>query len=433
MTATEASTRHAAYLRRGALAMATVAIGGYLVDYGYNLGLTRFLEPESYGDFKVAFSFAYLFGFVLLLGGDRAAPMVLSSCLERGEPRRVWEYLRFYLGSAGLLGLGLIAVTWTLSFLQVGSSDPYDHHPLAWAVVATPLNAAAAMVSRTVQAAKLPAQAVVPWRLGLPLLQLLLFALVIPLRGDLTAHEAIAIGMVATGSILSWQWVQVRRRGLVELARDPIFREPRVWLAASLPMAGTFLVALALNQSDLYFLELLGDEAHVGHYAAAAMVAHFLPLAQVTLVGLVAPIARPAIEAGAASSRDTYRQALRLMLLWLVPIVLVLTAAGEPILALFGPRYRVGHATLLFLVGGNFSWACAALSSLWLQYRGRGGVVLVISISTLVLDSGLNLLLIPRYGMNGAAAGTALTLTLAAVAVVLVHLRSEGPAPQHTR
>jgi O-antigen/teichoic acid export membrane protein len=414
----------ASYLRRGALALAAVAVAGYLVDALFNLGLARFLEPHGYGDFKLAYSFATFFGLAVLLGGDRAAPRVLAPCLARGQGRRVWEYLRFYLRTATLLGLGLVAVTWAFSALHADSSDPAHHHPLAWAVVAVPVNAAGAMVSRTLQSARRPALATVPWRLGLPLLQLGLFAAVVAWRGALTEHEAILIAMVAAAAITVWQWRDVRRLGLVETAPDPGFRRPRAWLAASLPMMGAFLVALALNQSDLYFLELLGDEGELGHYAAAATVAHVLTLAQVTVVGLLAPIAAPAIEAGAASSRAAYRRGLRVLLAFLLPLALLLVAFGEPLLALFGPRYTVGREVLLFLMAGYLAWAAAALSALWLQYRGGAGAVLAISAATLVADSALNLVLIPRYGMEGAAGGTALTLTAAAVAVIAVHRRA---------
>jgi O-antigen/teichoic acid export membrane protein len=78
---------------------------------------------------------------------------------------------------------------------------------------------------------------------------------------------------------------------------------------------------------------------------------------------------------------------------------------------------------LVLLLAGNVAWAAAALSSLWLQYRGRAGVVLAISIASLVADSALNLLLIPRYGMTGAAASTAATLSAAALAVVVAGWR----------
>jgi len=411
------------YLRRGALTLGAVTLGGYLTDYAFNLGLTRFLTPHDYGDFKVAYQFATFFGLAVLLGGDRAAPMVLGPLLEQERPRAVWEYLRFYLGVALALGLGLAAVTWVVSFAHVGSADPEHHHPFAWVVLAVPLYAAGAMVSRTLQSARRPAEAAVPWRIGLPVAQLALFGLVIAVQGALGLVEAIVIAVVATAAITAGQWLRVRRLGLVELVRAPELLERRGWLSASLPMMGSFLVALALNQSDLYFLEILGDEAEVGHYAAAATAAHLLLLVQTTVVGLVAPIARPAIEGGAESSASTYRHALKLMLAALVPVALLLAGAAGPILGLFGPSYRDAHAVLELLVLGGFAWAGAALASLWLQYRGRADVVLAVALATLVADSALNLLLIPRYGMTGAAAGTAATLFAAAAAVIVFERR----------
>ncbi|MCH9651892.1 MAG: oligosaccharide flippase family protein [Deltaproteobacteria bacterium] len=415
-------------LRRLALAMGGVSLAGYAVDYGFNLGLTRFLTPHAYGDYKVAFSFAFFLGLAVLLGGDRAAPLMLSPAIQEGRPRKVWEYLLFYFKTASLLGGLAILLTWVLSALHVGGVDPEDHHVLAWAVVAVPLNAAAAMVSRTLQSAQLQVRASLPWRVGLPLFQLALFALVVAWRGQLTVYEAVFIAVVATAGLTWWQWRDIRRLGLVEVRRDRAASEPRVWLKASLPMMGAFLVALALNQSDLFFLELLGNENDVGHYAAAAMAAHFVPLLQVATVGLIAPFIRPALDRGAEASRTLFRQGLTLILASVLPVAAVLVLFAGPILGLFGPSYRDSLGTLIALVLGNVSWALAALSSLWLQYQRRGVVVLVVSILTLALDSLLNLLLIPRYGMEGAAASTAMTLSLSAAMILWLHWRHPSPS-----
>lgn len=65
------------------------------------------------------------------------------------------------------------------------------------------------------------------------------------------------------------------------------------------------------------------------------------------------------------------------------------------------------------------------VSSLWLRYRGQAGAVLGISVGALVLDAALNLALIPRDGMMGAAAGTAVVLALAAAGAIVVLRRSD--------
>jgi len=223
--------------------------------------------------------------------------------------------------------------------------------------------------------------------------------------------------------VSTWQWWQLWRLKLPRFDRDPAARVPRRWLATSLPMMGAFLVVLALNQSDLYFLEIFGEEHEVGHYAAAATSAHFLLLIQTAVVGLMAPLIQLGLEKGLDDGKRAYWHGQRLMLVGLFPAAVGLALAARPVLSLFGDAYTAAVPVLQLLVVGNAAWAVAALSTLWLQYTERGTVVVAIAAATLVVDSALNALLIPRFGMEGAAAGTAITMILAATAVVVARRR----------
>lgn len=419
MTMTALST----HLRRGGLALAVIAVGGFAADFAFNVGLTRLLDAHEYGDYKVAHAFAAFFGVAVLLGGDRAAPKALAGPLATGETGRAWEYLRFYLGLSLALSAAVIAVTWGASLLRVGSPDPEHHHPVAWLSVAVPIHAAGALASRALQSARFAMLASLPWRVGAPLLFLALVALVRWRSGAVTLPQVVVLAVVTVAAITAWQWWELHRRKMPRFDRDPAARAPRAWLATSVPMMGVFLVSLALNQSDLYFLEALGDEAEVGRYAAAATSAHFLLLVQTTVIGMVAPLVQPALDAGPEAERAVRRQGRLLLLAGLVPAAAILVLAARPVLSLFGPGYAAGVPVLLFLVVGNLAWAGASLSTLWLQYTNRGTAVVTITAATLVLDSGLNVLLIPRFGMEGAAGGTALTMTLAAIAVFMARRR----------
>ena len=403
-------------LHRGATALGVVALVSYFLDYGFNLCLTRFLSPHDYGDFKVAWAFAIFCGPAVLLGGDRAASMFLAPSLERGEARRVWEYLRFYIRVALSLGFALITITWTLGALKLGTLNPLNHHPLTLAAMVVPINAIGTMISRAVQASRRPVRAAVPWRIGLRVIKLSLFGAMVAWQGQLSINEAIAIAIAGVTLVTAWQWLDGHRLGIVEFERDAGLRESGQWLKASLPMMGSFLAALALSQSDLYFLELLGDEAEVGHYAATSTVAHFVTMIQATLLGLIAPAVSLAIKQGADASRATVQRGQAMMLKALIPAAILLAFGGERVLVLFGKQYSVGYEALVLLVVGNLAWAIAALPMLWLQYQGRAQWVLSLSIATLIVDAALNLYLIPNHGMTGAAAGTALTLTAAALA-----------------
>ena len=410
-------------LRRGGLVLVMIAVGGFAADFAFNVGLTHLLPAHEFGDFRVAHAFAAFFGVAVLLGGDRAAPKALAGPLATGATGPAWEYIRFYLGIGLVLSTAVIALTWAACILYHGSTELEGLHPIALLVVSVPLHASGAMASRGLQAAQLPIRASLPWRVGAPALVLSLIGLLTWWRGGVTLPQIVALAVLAVFLISTWQWWQLWRLKMPRFERDPEARVPRRWLATSLPMMGAFLVVLALNQSDLYFLEIFGEEHEVGHYAAAATSAHFLLLIQTAVVGLMAPLIQLGLEKGIADGKRAYWHGQRLMLAGLVPAAVGLALAARPVLSLFGDGYPAAVPVLQLLVVGNLAWATVALSTLWLQYTGKGTVIVGITIATLVVDSVLNALLIPRYGMAGAAAGTAATMILAALAVVVVRRR----------
>lgn len=427
-----AMTNVSTYLRRGGIALVAIGVGGFAAHYAFDVVVSRLLEVHEFGDFKVARAFAAFFGAAVLLGGDRAAPKALSGPLEAGEPSKATEYLRFYLRLGVGLSLVVIAGTWLGTYLHSGSTDPRHHHAVAWLALIVPLHAVGALASRALQSVRRPVLAALPWRMGIQTLLLAVLAALALSGVPVTLHTVLVLVVACVLLVAAWQWRMARRLALPTWLRDPAEAQPREWLLTSLPMMGVFLVTMTLGQSDLYFLEILGDERDVGFYAAADTTAHFLVLIQTTVVGLVAPLVQPAIEAGPLASRRTRRDGLRLMLAGLVPTALLLAFAARPALSLFGNEYGSAVPELHFLLVGNFAFATAALAALWLQYTGRGTHVVVIAAGTLLLDSALNLLLIPTYGMLGAAASTAGTLTLAAVALVLAERRGSAPGDPTT-
>lgn len=166
--------------------------------------------------------------------------------------------------------------------------------------------------------------------------------------------------------------------------------------------AADYALNVGLSQSDIYFLELLRDEHEVGLYAAAETTAHFLVLIQTTVVGLMAPMVSLALETGGEAPAATRRQGRRVMLAGLVPALVLLALAGRPILGLFGSAYVRAEPELHLLV-------------------------------TLAIDSGANALLIPLYGMRGAATSTAVTLSLAGLAVAIARRRVPARDPTGSR
>jgi O-antigen/teichoic acid export membrane protein len=108
------------------------------------------------------------------------------------------------------------------------------------------------------------------------------------------------------------------------------------------------------------------------------------------------------------------------------PAVILLVVFGRPILRLFGPAFVTGYAALVILCCGQLINALAGSVGFLMTMTGHQKQAAVIVAVTATLNVALNLLLIPPYGMAGAAAATAVTTAawnLAMLAYVWTVLR----------
>ncbi len=406
------------YLKQGALLTIISVTAGFTADYLFNLTLSRSLAPHEYGDYKVAYAFAALAGVLVLLGGDRVAPRILAMPLSRHDNRPVWEYLRFYLLLACGLSVLVFITTATLGYVHLGTADPQHHHPLVMMSLVIPLIAVGALLSRILQAARHLALSNLPWRIALPLLKAVLILVMMYSLAQVELWQVIASGALVAASIAWWQWRRICRLGLIRIERFPDRFDGKETLKLSIPMMLTMLVTLALNQIDLFMLEMLATEHDVGYFAAASTTAHILPVAQVTIVGLFLPLIQPAMEQGPEHARPLFWQGQRLIMAVVGVLAVLLILAGSWFLSFFGRDYRIAETALVWLVLAQTSWAMVALSSTWLQYASRGHWVLWAGLVALVLDMLCNIWLIPIHGINGAAMATLISLSCAALMVV---------------
>lgn len=405
-------------LRKGGLVLVISVVTGFAANYFFNLVLSNGLTPHQYGDYKVAHAFVTLAGVVVLLGGDRVAPKLLSSPLVKGDTRVVWEFFRFYLGVSILLSILVFGITTIAAYLHLGTMDVEQHHPLVMMSLVTPLVAIGALLSRILQSARFLALSNLPWRIVLPLLHVLLVIGLMLSVPQLELWHVIASGAFAAAVIVLWQWRKVWQLNLIRMERFPELFDGKETLKHSLPMMLAMLVALALNQVDLYMLEILGEEHDVGYFAAASTTAHIIPVAQTTVAGLFLPLIQPAMEKGAVASRQLYWHGQKLIMIIVIVLTIALVGTGERLLSLFGESYQVAGWALDWLILAQLAWALAAFSSTWLQYASRGHVVVLAGCLALALDVLCNLWLIPAYGINGAAVATLISLASAGLMIV---------------
>jgi O-antigen/teichoic acid export membrane protein len=185
-------------------------------------------------------------------------------------------------------------------------------------------------------------------------------------------------------------------------------------LIYTVPLLTTDLLFVLMNTTDAV---LLGAFHGVDEVAAWRVVQPLGGLNQLVLSSftlLFVPAAARLFARGADDEmRDLYWQTAIWMAVSTFPIFIVTFALAEPVtVLLYEPRYASSALFLSLLALGRYVDVVLGFNGLTLRVFGNMRAVVAVNLFAAVVNLGLNLVLIPRFGALGAAVGTASTLIL---------------------
>jgi putative peptidoglycan lipid II flippase len=241
---------------------------------------------------------------------------------------------------------------------------------------------------------------------------------------------AIAISALIGGALqVAVQWPSLRAEGF---RYRPIlnFRDPGLHQVLILMGPGT--VGLAATQVNLFVNTLLATSQGTGavSWLSYAFRLMYLPIG---LFGVsIATATLPAVSRYAAVDdragiRHTVARAIAMMLVLNVPATFGLVALAGPIVRLLFERGRfvasdtaATAAALRFYAVGLAGYATARIASPVFYALRRSRVPVVVSISTVALNIGLNVWLVRVLGFRGLALGTSLAMIANGTALVVL-------------
>ena len=209
--------------------------------------------------------------------------------------------------------------------------------------------------------------------------------------------------------IVSFLVVFKKFRG-IQLKR--IFTNKEI-VKTSFPMMLSSSVLLLMAWSDTVMIGIFKTEVDVGIYNVA------LKLAMTTgiVLGAVNSIVAPKLSETFNNDRmDEFRklikQSTRIVFFCTLPILIILLLLPEFLLSFFGTEFLIAKNTLLILLIGQIVNAMSGSVGFILQMTGREKVYQNILLLTLVINITLNIILIPKFGIEGAAIASAFSLLL---------------------
>lgn len=193
----------------------------------------------------------------------------------------------------------------------------------------------------------------------------------------------------------------------------------RELLGFSAPLFLVESLNFILLRVDVIMLGIFLVSQQVGIYNAATRVAmlQLIPLASVN--SIFAPmIAEYYGRDDLDNLRANYKMATRWVFSLVFPLGLFVILFSAPLLRLFGTEFAVGSAALVILAGGQLVRATVGPAEHMIMMTGHPRLNLANSLALAMLNVVLNLLLIPRFGIVGAAVATASSMA----AITLVRL-----------
>ena len=191
---------------------------------------------------------------------------------------------------------------------------------------------------------------------------------------------------------------------LVRRYRERPRYEARRLLSFTVVSWASQLTAVGLLWADTILLGILRTPAAVGLYQVATR----LTLLMTTVIAPIGLAFAPRVaDLYRRGELEALRHAYAVVTSWIfrlaLPAAVVLIVFARQLLGLFGPAFESGATVTVVLTVGQLGNAITGPCGLMLVMSGRPGIQMVGNAATLALNLGLNLYLIPRYGVTGAA------------------------------
>ncbi|MCW2678374.1 MAG: multi antimicrobial extrusion protein MatE [Modestobacter sp.] len=419
-----------ALARGGALNLVGAAVSA-LTSVALTVVVTRALVKDDAGAFFALTSLFLLGETVARLGTGTGLVWSLSRMRALGQRDRITAVLRVAL--LPVVGLSVLVA----SVLAVGAPD------FARLVGGATTGAAAAVVVLAVLlpvttlsdsllaatrgfASMLPT--VVVDRIGRPLLQLVLVAIAVRVDSAALLVAAWAAPWAVSAAV-GWWWLSVlRRRGVPSGPAAPADRETwRTFWSFTAPRALASVAQLALQRLDIVLISVLIGPAAAAVYTAAT---RFLVVGQMANQAISTAVQPRLGELLAVDDRPATNALFRTATTWLVlltwPLYLLCATFGVQVLRLFGRGYDAGAPVILVLAGAMLVATGCGMVDMVLNMAGRTSWNLANAFLALAVNIAVDLVLIPRIGIMGAAIGWAAAIVVNNVlplAQLTVHLQ----------
>jgi len=404
---------------RNAAGLLLTSTAGIVIGFATSVLLARYLTPGDRGTYALAVSFA----------------MIAAALARLGWPTASLHRLR-RLGSSSAevtsTGIALVAMLSAVTILIGWLLEPWLTQSLFEGaprlIVRLALCSAPALMLGVLMesiARGIDRFAIGNWYRVLALVSIFCAVLlVLVVRDGDVVEMMIAYLTVQTACAVGITLVVVRQTGLSasvdlsELGNSAGF---------AIKNYATSLSERLHERLDVFLIAYFASPVELAFYVIAVSITGRMRMPAEALAQAAYPqLAELNEEDASELACDVVRQSFFLML-----AAALLLASAAPLLVpvIYGAPYSASVLPLLLLLPGLLGLTVYRVLFRYFMAIDRQGVNIVVQSAALIVNVVLNLLLIPRYGVIGAAVASSVTYSLVAFMIGIVFIGSSGRGP----
>lgn len=296
--------------------------------------------------------------------------------------------------------------------------------------IAVPLNVLLNLLLGALRAVEKPAERSLAQSIVFPIARFSLIIALVTLGYNAAGAAGAYVGAAALAAVIALYYVH---------KHTPLFDQnitanlqPRSLLSFSIPLMGSAIIIKLMNNADTLLIGALIDPVgSVGQYNAAFVLAQITLLFYTSLGFMYVPeVSRLHEKGGDEEAKDVYQAMTKWILFMSLPFTLTALVFPEFVLTfIYSPAYTQATLPFVVLTLGLLTHVVVGHNKNTLIALGNTRVILVTDVTTLLINIILNVVLIPIYGILGAAVATGAAYVIRNVALTAYLYAEYGIQP----
>lgn len=400
-----------AVVARGSIISISIKILGAGTAFALQVLLARALGVTQFGIYIYVLTWINILVLLSTLGFENT----LVRFIAVYKSKHLWSLMRGLLRTAISSGLfSAIILACILALINWRLIDNPDYVNSSTFVVAailipalflTTIGQAALRGLKDIVRSQLPSQVVYP--------AIMIAAVYLWLAYDkgISAPFAMGINVIAAflTTVLVFWWL--RKKLPEEIHNISSATSHSEWFHMALPMLILSGMHVVLNQTDIIMLGIMTGPDPAGIYGAVSRISSLVAFGLTAVTAILAPVIAELYSSGKKEIlQKVLTQSARGIFVFTTVMAGILILFGPWVLSLFGSEFSKGYTPLgILLVGQTINAMAGPVGFVMTMTGHHKQAAWIIGFSS-ASNIFLNIILIPLYGMIGAAIATAVTM-----------------------